>query len=60
MVKEEDMNENWYHCFYNKDQAMKAYKMMGELLTKKYDWPKGNTNWVNKNLAVLEQMYDHF
>ncbi len=60
MVKEKDMNENWFYCFYNKDQAMKAYKIMGELLTKKYDWPKGNVNWVNKNLAVLEQIYDAF
>jgi hypothetical protein len=58
MVKEPDLNANWFYCFYNKDQAMKAYKMMGDLLTKKYNWPKGNVSWVNKNLSVLEQMYE--
>jgi hypothetical protein len=34
--------------------------MMAELLTQKYDWPKGKISWVNKNLAVLEQMYERF
>jgi hypothetical protein len=58
MVKEPDLNENWFYCFYNKEQAMKAYKIMGELLTKKYNWPKGKVSWVNKNLSVLEQIYE--
>jgi len=57
MVKEADLNANWFYCFYNKNQAMEAYKMMGELVTKKYNWPKGNVSWINKNLSVLEQMY---
>jgi hypothetical protein len=58
MVKEDKLNENWTYCFYNKDQAMKAYKMMEALLTGKYNWPKGKISWVNKNLSVLEQMYE--
>lgn len=58
MIKEQDLKENWFYCFYNKEQALKAYKMMGELLTKKYNWPKGKISWVNKNLAVLEQIYN--
>jgi len=58
IVKENDLNENWFHCFYNKEQSMAAYKMMGALLNGKYDWPKGKISWVKKNLAVLEQMYE--
>jgi hypothetical protein len=57
MVKEKDLNGNWFDCFYNKDQAMKAYKMMETIVGKKYQWPKEKMNWVKKNLLVLEQMY---
>jgi hypothetical protein len=59
LEKKEDLNEFWINCFYNKDQAMKAYGMMDKLLQLKYTWPKGETNWVKQNLAVLEQMYDN-
>jgi hypothetical protein len=58
IIKEADLNENWFYCFYNKKQGMIAYKMMDALLSRKYDWPKGKMSWVNKNLSVLEQMYE--
>ncbi len=60
MIKEPDLKENWFYCFYNKEQGLVAYKMMSVLLTKKYNWPKGKMNWVKKNLHVLEQMEERF
>ncbi|HMO63354.1 MAG TPA: hypothetical protein PKC39_13760 [Ferruginibacter sp.] len=57
MIKKEELSENWFGCFYNKDQAMKGYAMMEDIIGKKYNWPKDTNSWVKKNLAVLEQMY---
>jgi hypothetical protein len=36
---------------------MQAYALAGRLLEQKYEWPKGEQNWLKLNLAVLEQMY---
>ncbi len=58
IIKKEDLADNWFTCFYNKEQAMKAYMMMDEIIGKKYNWPKEKMSWVKKNLMVLEQMYD--
>ena len=55
--KENELKENWVDCFYNKEQAMKAYAVAEKLMEKKYVWPKGEQNWIKQNLAVLEQMY---
>jgi len=55
--KKEELKENWMDCFYNKEQAMKAYDLAEKLLEQKYTWPKGETNWLKQNLFVLEQMY---
>ncbi len=57
MVKEEDLAGNWFSCFYSKEQAMKAYRMMEDLISQKYTWDKTSISWVKKNLLVLEQMY---
>ena len=57
LKKEEELKENWVDCFYNKDQAMQAYRLAEKLMEKKYVWPKGEQNWIKQNLAVLEQMY---
>jgi hypothetical protein len=54
--KKEELKENWIECFYNKEQAMKAYKLADKLIEQKYEWPK-NGNWLEKNLGILEQMY---
>ncbi|MBP6431604.1 MAG: hypothetical protein KA319_07555 [Ferruginibacter sp.] len=56
MQKQEDLNDNWINCFYNKQQALKAYVLMEKVMGKKYTWPKENIGWVKKNLFVLEQM----
>jgi len=55
--KPEELKENWIRCFYNKEQAMQAYALADKLLEQKYTWPKGDKNWIEQNLAVLEQMY---
>ena len=55
--KKEELKENWIECFYNKEQAMKAYTLAEKLLERKYEWPKGESNWLKQNLYVLEQMY---
>ncbi|MFZ4057140.1 MAG: hypothetical protein ACOYKE_03340, partial [Ferruginibacter sp.] len=57
IIKKDKLSEDWANCFYNETQAMKAYALVDNLLSKKYTWPKDNSNWVKKNLAVLEQMY---
>lgn len=55
--KKEELKENWINCFYNKEQAMQAYALADRLLSQKYDWPKGERNWLKLNLAVVELMY---
>lgn len=59
MVKKDDLDDNWFECFYSKEQAMKAYKMMEKVISMKYTWSKGKESWVKKNLEVLEQMYNN-
>jgi hypothetical protein len=57
LKKEDELKENWISCFYNKDQAMQAYKLADKLLSQKYNWPEGERNWLKLNLAVVELMY---
>jgi hypothetical protein len=57
LVKEDDLQENWFGCFYNRQQAMQAHAMMDGIIAKKYKWSKEQMSWVKKNLLVLEQMY---
>lgn len=57
LIKEDELPDNWYACFYNKAQALQAQKMMGAVISKKYKWSTGKVSWVKKNLEVLEQMY---
>ncbi|MBL0358020.1 MAG: hypothetical protein IPP72_14620 [Chitinophagaceae bacterium] len=48
IVKENELAENWFECFYNKTQAMKAYRLMDDLIGKKYKWSKENISWVKE------------
>lgn len=59
MVKEKELADNWFNCFYNKEQAMKAYRIMEKVIMKEYKWNKGKVSWVKKNLEVLQQMYEN-
>ena len=54
-----EISQKWKDCFYNDAQAMKAYDMMDNVITKKITWPKGTTNWLKKNLFALEQIYQN-
>ena len=36
---------------------MQAYALADRLLSQKYNWPKGEQNWLKLNLAVVELMY---
>ncbi|MBL0146860.1 MAG: hypothetical protein IPP48_15205 [Chitinophagaceae bacterium] len=56
MKDKNELNDEWINCFYNKEQALKAYTLMEKVMDKKYSWPKENIGWVKKNLFVLEQM----
>lgn len=55
--KKQELKPNWINCFYNEAQAMQAYALADRLLSQKYDWPKGERNWIKLNLAVVELMY---
>lgn len=57
LKRENELKENWLNCFYNKEQAMQAYALADRLLSQKYEWPKGESNWLKLNLAVVELMY---
>lgn len=57
LKSEDELDDNWIECFYSKEQAMKAYRLSARLLSEKYEWPKGESNWLKQNLAVLEQMF---
>ncbi len=59
LVKKEELNPVWIECFYNRDQAMKAYAIMDKVMGMKYTWPKDQRNWVEKNAMVLQQVYDN-
>jgi hypothetical protein len=54
-----EISEKWKGCFYNTAEAMKAYDMMDNVISKKITWPKGTTNWLKKNLFALEQIYQN-
>jgi hypothetical protein len=49
----------WEDCFYSEKQAKKALDIMSDVISKKYTWPKGQSNWIKQNLYVLEQMYQN-
>lgn len=56
LQKERELNSKWINSFYDKDQAMKAYKLADKLMDNKFEWPKNESNWLKMNLAVLKQM----
>jgi len=59
MKKVEDLSAEWLKCFYNDEEAMKAYNIMDKVMDKKYTWPKDNSSWLQQNLAVLQQIYNN-
>jgi uncharacterized membrane-anchored protein len=56
ITKKAELHDAWINCFYNKEQAMKAYDIMDKVMSMKYVWPKDEPNWMKQNLTVLEKM----
>lgn len=56
LQKQSKLTPKWMHCFYDEEQAIKAYKLADKLFDKKYDWPKDEGQWMKRNLGVLKQM----
>lgn len=56
LQKENELQPKWVNTFYNREQAMKAYKLADKLMTIKYTWPKKEPNWLKLNISVLKQM----
>ncbi|MEP7165942.1 MAG: hypothetical protein ABI741_14665 [Ferruginibacter sp.] len=56
LQKQSELQGKWVNSFYNKEQALKAYKLADKLLDRKYEWPKKEHNWLKLNVAVLRQM----
>jgi hypothetical protein len=54
---DKDVLKNWHALFYNQTQGERGLQLLRNLLSKKYTWPKGDQNWIKKNLFVLEEMY---
>ena len=56
LQKEKELQQKWINSYYNKGQAMQAYKLADKLLSVKYKWPEKERNWLKLNVAVLKQM----
>lgn len=56
LENEKNLPVKWINTFYNRQQAMKAYRLADKLLSLKYEWPKNEHNWLKQNLVVLKQM----
>lgn len=60
LKKKGELEDKWMECFYNKEQAMKAYDIMDKVMEMRYKWPKDpSMDWVQKNEAVLQQIYNN-
>ena len=54
----EEVDTSWIECFYNKEQALKGYEILRDLIVRyEFDWPAGAPAWVYETHSVLEQMY---
>lgn len=58
LVDRDEMPANFVACFYNRNDAVKAHKLLRRLIVDfEFDWPKDAPNWVYETQPVLEQMY---
>jgi hypothetical protein len=52
------VGESWIDCFYNKEQALKGYDILRELIVRyEFKWPENAPDWRYETRDVLEQMY---
>lgn len=54
-----DLSDRWKNCFYNNEQANRAYTLLQNVLKKDYSFPKENINWIKKNLYLLQQVIEN-
>lgn len=53
--------QSWIDCFYNREQAVKAYNLLRTLIVNyEFNWPAGTPGWEYQTHSVLEQMYHKF
>lgn len=50
------IQRKWIDCFYNEEQAMKAFRLADKLVSKKYDWGNKGDRWMSRSAGVLKQM----
>ncbi len=53
---ESELQRKWIKCFYNRDQAMKAYELADKLIKQRYKLPQKESNWLRANVAILKRM----
>jgi hypothetical protein len=59
VLGKDKLKSKWIDCFYNKEQAIKAQALLEDMISKKYKWDKKEPNWLKKDAAVLQQIYDN-
>lgn len=54
----DEVNQSWLNCFYNKEQALRGYDILRDLIVRyEFDWPAKAPDWRYESHSVLEQMY---
>ena len=52
------VEQEWVNCFYSREQALKAYDMIDNIIGKKYKWDKNETNWLKQDADGVRQIAD--
>lgn len=58
IINKDKIGLKWINCFYNKDQAIQGQQLLGNVISKKYNWDKKETKWVRQSANVMFQMAD--
>ena len=58
IVNKEKIGPKWIACFYNRDQAIQGQQLLENIISKKYNWNRNETNWVKQSADVLLQIAD--
>lgn len=57
ILETEQIPDRWFKCFYNKNQAMQAYEIYGELLTNSNNNGASSGEWVKDDYELLLNLY---
>ncbi|MEP7109081.1 MAG: hypothetical protein ABI760_13900 [Ferruginibacter sp.] len=58
VTAKDKLEAKWLNCYYNREQGLKAHKMLESIISKKYKWNRKETNWVKQSAGVVKQIYD--